>query len=161
MRKNEFRLLCFCSSAVYVERSAVVANSLAQNPDNRGTAWAVVVVDDSIVRGTTARALVKLLYSAGAKSVHVRISSPPVTDPCYYGMDFPSREELFANKHNGDVEAMRKWLQVDSLGYLSPEGLVEAATRSSQSKHSFCRACFTGVYPVPIEPSKDDTSNDW
>jgi len=122
---------------------------------------AVIVVDDSIVRGTTARALVKLLYSAGAKSVHVRISSPPVTDPCYYGMDFPSREELFAVQHNGDIDAMCKWLQVDSLGYLSPEGLVEAATRSSQSKHSFCRACFTGVYPVPIanEPAKDE--NDW
>ena len=119
------------------------------------------MVDDSIVRGTTARALVKLLYSAGAQSVHVRISSPPVTDPCYYGMDFPSREELFAVQHNGDIDAMCKWLQVDSLGYLSPEGLVEAATRSSQSKHSFCRACFTGVYPVPIanEPAKDE--NDW
>ena len=72
----------------------------------------VVVVDDSIVRGTTAKQLVKLLYGAGARSVHVRISSPPVTDGCYYGMDFPSREELFANKHNGDVPAMEKWLQV-------------------------------------------------
>jgi amidophosphoribosyltransferase len=121
----------------------------------------VVVVDDSIVRGTTARQLVKLLYAAGARTVHVRISSPPVTDGCYYGMDFPSREELFANKHNGDVEAMCKWLQVDSLGYLSPEGLVESATRASQTKHSFCRACFTGVYPVPIEPAKDENRHDW
>eukprot|EP00292_Cryptomonas_paramecium_P006924 CAMPEP_0113698492 /NCGR_PEP_ID=MMETSP0038_2-20120614/22741_1 /TAXON_ID=2898 /ORGANISM="Cryptomonas paramecium" /LENGTH=466 /DNA_ID=CAMNT_0000621663 /DNA_START=39 /DNA_END=1436 /DNA_ORIENTATION=- /assembly_acc=CAM_ASM_000170 len=79
----------------------------------------VVVVDDSIVRGTTARQLVGLIYAAGAKEVHLRISSPPVTDPCFYGMDFPSKEELFANQYAGNVEAMAKWLRVTSLGYLA------------------------------------------
>mmetsp|Transcript_39787 Transcript_39787/g.97781 ORF Transcript_39787/g.97781 Transcript_39787/m.97781 type:complete len:512 (+) Transcript_39787:170-1705(+) len=118
----------------------------------------VVVIDDSIVRGTTAKQLVGLIYSAGAKAVHLRISSPPVTDPCFYGMDFPSKEELFANTHMGNVKAMADWLRVASLGYLTPEGLVEAATRSSGTKHSFCRACFTGVYPVPVT---GHTTQDW
>jgi amidophosphoribosyltransferase len=76
-------------------------------------------------------------------------------------MDFPSCEELFANQHHGDIEQMCKWLQVDSLGYLSPEGLVEAATRASQTKHSFCRACFTGVYPVPIASHEKTEDKDW
>lgn len=110
----------------------------------------VIVIDDSIVRGTTAKQLVGLIFSAGAKAVHLRISSPPVTDPCFYGMDFPSKEELFANQYGGNIDEMCKWLRVDSLGYLTPEGLVEAATKSSGTRHNFCRACFTGVYPVPI-----------
>jgi len=118
----------------------------------------VIVIDDSIVRGTTAKALVSLIYGAGAKAVHVRISSPPVTDPCFYGMDFPSKEELLANKHGGDIQKMSEFLRVDSLGFLTPEGLVEAATRSSATKHAFCRACFTGVYPVPVATH---TSTDW
>jgi amidophosphoribosyltransferase len=103
---------------------------------------------------------VGLIYAAGAKAVHLRISSPPVTDPCFYGMDFPSKEELFANTHFSNVSAMAEWLRVTSLGYLTPEGLVEAATRSSGTKHSFCRACFTGVYPVPIA-GYGNTAADW
>jgi amidophosphoribosyltransferase len=118
----------------------------------------VVVIDDSIVRGTTAKALVSLIYQAGATAVHVRISSPPVTDPCFYGMDFPSKEELLANKYGGNIDKMSEFLRVDSLGFLTPEGLVEAATRSSETKHSFCRACFTGVYPVPVA---SHANTDW
>ncbi len=107
----------------------------------------VVVVDDSIVRGTTSKALVKLIKDAGAKEVHFRVASPPIKFPCYYGMDFPTQNELIASKLNGDVELIRKELGVETLGYLSVEKLLEAAP-----KHlSFCTACFTGNYPTPIE----------
>jgi len=110
----------------------------------------VILVDDSIVRGTTAKQLIGLVKSAGAKEVHFRIASPPVTDPCFYGMDFPSKGELFANTHNGDQKKMADWLGVKSIGYLSPEGLVSSTTgKEFGPNHGFCRACFTGIYPVP------------
>lgn len=115
----------------------------------------VVVVDDSIVRGTTLEALVKLIKSAGPREIHLRISSPPITHPCRYGMDFPSKEELLANQCDNDVEKMRLRLNVDSLGYLSVPGLLNSAPRGHGE--SYCTACFTGVYPVAIEPgSKKD-----
>uniref|UniRef100_A0A6T8N1J5 Amidophosphoribosyltransferase n=1 Tax=Hemiselmis andersenii TaxID=464988 RepID=A0A6T8N1J5_HEMAN len=112
----------------------------------------IVMIDDSIVRGTTAKQLIRLVMAAGAKEVHFRVASPPVTDPCFYGMDFPTKEELFANVHAGDKTAMAKWLGVESIGYLSPEGLVESTVRSSPTgaSHGYCRACFTGIYPVPV-----------
>lgn len=107
----------------------------------------VVIVDDSIVRGTTSKALVKLIKDAGAKEVHFRVASPPIKFPCYYGMDFPTQDELIASRLNGDVEKIREELGVESLGYLSVEKLLEAAP-----KHlSFCTACFTGNYPTLIE----------
>ncbi len=102
----------------------------------------VVVVDDSIVRGTTMRKLVKLIRGAGAKEVHLRIASPPVTNPCYYGIDTPVRKELIASSHN--VEEIATYLRVDSLRYLSLEGLLEAAGEGDK----YCDACFTGNYPV-------------
>ncbi|MFA6743270.1 MAG: amidophosphoribosyltransferase [Candidatus Neomarinimicrobiota bacterium] len=101
----------------------------------------VVVVDDSIVRGTTLRKLVRMLRSAGAKEIHVRIGSPPVKFPCYFGMDFPSREELIANQKT--IEEIRKYLNVDSLEYISPEGLLNSMTLAPEN---FCTACFTGEY---------------
>ncbi|TPV95557.1 MAG: amidophosphoribosyltransferase [Myxococcales bacterium FL481] len=107
----------------------------------------VVVVDDSVVRGTTSRKIVKLVRDAGARAVHVRISSPPVTHPCYYGINTPTRDELIGSKH--DVEETRRFITADSLGYLSPEGLLEAASHSDSRQ--YCTACFTGDYPVPIE----------
>jgi amidophosphoribosyltransferase len=112
----------------------------------------IVMIDDSIVRGTTAKQLIRLVMAAGAKEVHFRVASPPVTDPCFYGMDFPSKEELFANAHGGNKTAMAKWLGVNSIGYLSPEGLVESTIKSNSSgaKNGYCRACFTGIYPVPV-----------
>lgn len=106
----------------------------------------VVVVEDSIVRGTTLRQLTMLLRRAGAKEVHVRVSSPPIISPCYYGMDFPTKEELIA--YNKTVEEIKKYLRVDSLRYLSLEGMVNAV---SNGQKGFCDACFTGNYPIPPE----------
>jgi len=105
----------------------------------------VVVVDDSIVRGNTARSRVALLRKAGAKEVHMRISCPPHISPCYYGIDFPSKTELLAC--NMGMEEIKKFLDVDSLGYLSVEGMLAAAGRE---KSDYCAACFTGKYPTPI-----------
>jgi amidophosphoribosyltransferase len=111
----------------------------------------VVMIDDSIVRGTTMRKLVKLMRSAGAAEVHLRIASPPVTNPCYYGIDTPVRNELIAASHS--VEEIRTYLRVDSLAYLSREGMLEAV--GDQDNH--CDACFTGNYPVSFaeEPGRE------
>ncbi len=109
----------------------------------------VVMVDDSIVRGTTSKALVRMLRSANPSEVHVRVSSPPITHPCLYGMDFPSREELIANQHNLDTESIRKELGVDSLRYLSVQGLLDSVPQ--EPGIGYCTACFSGEYPVAIE----------
>jgi amidophosphoribosyltransferase len=105
----------------------------------------LVVVDDSIVRGNTQRALVRMLREAGAVEVHVRIASPPVRWPCFYGIDFPSRAELLAN--GLDMEGVRRSVGADSLGYLSLDGLVAA---SEQPRSRLCTACFDGEYPIPL-----------
>lgn len=110
----------------------------------------LVVVDDSIVRGNTQRALVRMLREAGAREVHVRISSPPVKWPCFYGIDFATRAELIANGLTSD-EICRS-IDADSLGYVSLEDLVEA---TSVPMDDLCRACFDGVYPIPLpEPER-------
>jgi amidophosphoribosyltransferase len=108
----------------------------------------VVLVDDSIVRGTTLIKLVAMLRNAGATEVHLRISSPPTIGPCYYGIDTPTREELIANDHS--VDEICKIIGADSLRYLSLEGL-RASARSL--KGGFCDGCFSDEYPVPIESS--------
>ncbi|MBW2529211.1 MAG: amidophosphoribosyltransferase [Deltaproteobacteria bacterium] len=118
----------------------------------------VIVVDDSIVRGTTSRKLVGMLRAAGAAEVHVRISSPPTQWPCYYGIDTPTRRELIAANHS--VEEIRRFLTADSLGYLSLRGLVESVwecerqanpSRVGASREGYCHACFSGEYPVELE----------
>jgi amidophosphoribosyltransferase len=106
----------------------------------------VVVVDDSIVRGTTSRKLVRLIRHAGAREVHFRVGSPPVTHPCFYGIDTPSRRELIGAVKS--VEEIRAFLGVDTIGYLSLEGLLACEADGSR----FCRACFTGSYPIPVDP---------
>jgi amidophosphoribosyltransferase len=111
----------------------------------------VIVVDDSIVRGTTSRLLVKMIREAGAREVHFRVTSPPVISPCFYGMDFPSKEELFAPRFESKMDAMGEWLGVDSLAYLSPEGLMQAVRTANESKTDYCNACFTAKYPVPVD----------
>jgi amidophosphoribosyltransferase len=103
------------------------------------------VVDDSIVRGNTQRALVRMLREAGAREVHVRIASPPIKWPCFYGIDFATRAELIANGLG--TEEICASIGADSLGYISLEELVEA-TKVPQD--SLCRACFDGVYPVKL-----------
>lgn len=105
----------------------------------------LVVVDDSIVRGNTQRALVKMLREAGAAEVHVRISSPPVEWPCFYGIDFATRAELIAPGMN--VDDIRRSIGADSLAYVSLEGLVAS---TGVAKKRLCRACFDGIYPVPV-----------
>jgi amidophosphoribosyltransferase len=110
----------------------------------------VVVVDDSIVRGTTCKARVNNLKEAGAKEVHVLVSCPPHMNPCVYGIDFPDRSKLMAANHS--VEEIRKYLNADSLHYLSQDGLVKA---TGLPRSSFCMACYDGNYPVPYDPTMD------
>jgi len=112
----------------------------------------VVVVDDSIVRGTTCRKIVTMIRGAGAREVHLRISSPPTISPCYYGIDTPTRKELIASTH--DVDEIRRYIRADSLGYLSLKGLHQAAGKDTGDGRGFCDACFTGRYPVPF-PEED------
>ena len=104
----------------------------------------VVVVDDSLVRGNTSKSLVQMIRAAGAREVHLRLGSPPITGPCLYGIDTPTREELIAATHS--VEEIREFLGVDSLGYLSLDGMLRAAGESTE----YCHACFSGHYPTPI-----------
>lgn len=111
----------------------------------------VVVVDDSIVRGTTSRKIVKMVRDAGAREVHLRISSPPTQWPCYYGIDTPTRRELIASSHSTDEIA--RYVTADSLNYLSLEGMLEAIGGGSGDRPAFCHACFSGRYPIPFTPS--------
>jgi amidophosphoribosyltransferase len=104
----------------------------------------IVVVDDSIIRGTTSKARVKSLFDVGAKEVHLRVSCPPSKNPCFYGIDFPTPKELIANTLP-NVEEIRKYLGLTSLGYLSIEGLLAAV---KGDKTHYCTACFSGKYPV-------------
>ena len=106
----------------------------------------VVVVDDSIVRGTTSRKIIRMLRDAGAKEVHMRISSPATISPCYYGIDTPTRSELIASSNT--VEEIRRFIEADTLAYLSNEGLF---AYFDGKKDGFCDACFTGNYPVHFE----------
>jgi len=106
----------------------------------------VVVVDDSIVRGTTSRKIVKMVRAAGASEVHMRISSPPIQWPCYYGIDTPTRKELIGSSH--EVSEIQRYLGADSLGYLSLDGMLKA---TGNDPANFCHACFTGQYKVGFE----------
>ena len=120
----------------------------------------VVIVDDSIVRGTTARYIVNMIREAGAREVHFRVAAPPVINPCYYGMDFPSHDELFAHEFSSDKERA-KWLGVDSLAYLSVEGLMKAVRSANRDEAGYCNACFTGNYPVPVHAPVVKEENEW
>jgi amidophosphoribosyltransferase len=113
----------------------------------------LVVVDDSIVRGNTSRQLVAMLRAAGAAEVHLRITSPPITDPCYYGIDMASRAELIGA--DMDVEQIRAFVGADSLHYLSLDGLIDAVPQPAEA---LCTACFTGRYPIPV-PAEEARSS--
>lgn len=110
----------------------------------------VVVVDDSLVRGTTSRKIVKMIRQAGAKEVHMRISSPPIVSPCFYGIDTPTKKELVASDHSR--EEIRKYITADSLAYLSIEGMLKAAPGSPRQ---YCTACFTERYPIPFTRAEE------
>jgi len=106
----------------------------------------VVVVDDSIVRGTTTRGKIRTLREAGAKEVHMRVSCPPLRYPCFYGVDFPTKEELLAN--NRDFEQIKEFLEADSVGYMSLEGLLSCANLPAEN---YCTACWNGKYRIPVD----------
>ena len=110
----------------------------------------VIIVDDSIVRGTTSKARVNNLKEAGAKEVHVRVSCPPHMNPCFYGIDFPDRKKLMAANHSN--EEICEYLNADSVAYLSQEGMVKATGLPAEN---FCMACYDGNYPVPFDPALD------
>jgi amidophosphoribosyltransferase len=108
----------------------------------------VVLIDDSIVRGTTSRKIVRLVRDAGAKEVHFRISCPPTISPCYYGVDTPSKNQLIAA--NKSIEEIRDYIGADSLAYLSLDGLKAACAEGE--KTSYCTSCYTGIYPTEFVP---------
>ncbi len=114
----------------------------------------VVVVDDSIVRGTTSKKLVKMIRDAGAKEIHFRVSSPPIISPCFFGIDMPTRKELIGA--NMTVPEIEKYLAVDSLRYLSLEGMLSL---KSLGEKSFCSSCFSGKYPMPVPKINGDRKN--
>lgn len=110
----------------------------------------VVVVDDSIVRGTTSRKIVKMIRQAGAKEVHMRISSPPIVSPCFYGIDTPTKRELIGSSHS--IHEIKKYITADSLSFLTLEGMLNAAPGSP---HQYCNACFTERYPIPFTKAEE------
>ena len=109
----------------------------------------VIVVEDSIVRGTTSRNRIEEIREAGAKEIHMRISCPPIMSPCFFGIDFPSSKELIA--HNKTVKEIADFIKVDSLGFLSLEGMLSVMKHGN----AFCSSCFTGKYPVHIPKNTD------
>ena len=110
----------------------------------------IVLVDDSIVRGTTSKKIVRMLKDAGATEVHMRVSSPPTTGPCYYGIDTPRRKELIAAAQS--TEGIRSFIEADSLGYLSVNGMLDAVRSDGDNPEKlYCTACFTGNYPIPAQ----------
>jgi amidophosphoribosyltransferase len=113
----------------------------------------LVVVDDSIVRGTTTRGKIRALRQAGAKEIHMRVSCPPIRFPCFYGVDFPTKEELLANNRN--LEEIKDFLEVDSIGYQSLEGQLSCAALPADH---YCTACWSGKYPIPVDSTFDKSS---
>ncbi|MFN4163917.1 MAG: amidophosphoribosyltransferase, partial [Ferrovibrio sp.] len=118
----------------------------------------VILVDDSIVRGTTSTKIVEMVREAGAKEVHMRIASPPTTHSCFYGVDTPERSKLLAATHS--VEEMTKFIKADSLAFLSMDGLYRAMGRPARdaAKPAFCDACFSGDYPIGLTDEADRTT---
>jgi amidophosphoribosyltransferase len=112
----------------------------------------IVLIDDSIVRGTTSKKIVRMLKDFGAREVHMRISSPPTTGPCYYGIDTPQRRDLIASAQS--VDEIRDFIEADSLGYLSEEGMLVAVRKDDDPSRLYCTACFTGKYPVVHEEAE-------
>jgi len=113
----------------------------------------VIVVDDSIMRGTTQRKIIKMLRRAGAREIHVRISSSPTKFPCYYGIDIPTKRELIASSHT--IEEIRKYIKVDSIAYLSEQAMIESAG----DNNNYCLACFNGKYPIKFDEENYSFSN--
>jgi amidophosphoribosyltransferase len=120
----------------------------------------VIIVDDSIVRGTTSRHLVNMIRKDHPAEIHFLVSSPPVISPCYYGMDFPTNGELIANRFDRNFEKIAEEIGVDSLRYLSAEGLVNAVKEANPNGGDYCTACFTERYPVPVDVDATKETNE-
>jgi len=106
----------------------------------------IILIDDSIVRGTTTSRVIEMIKNAGAKEIHMRVSSPPITSPCFFGVDMATTSELIANKFN--IEEIRKIIGADTLGFLSIDSLQQSV---NSKKNNYCKACFTGNYPMPVQ----------
>jgi amidophosphoribosyltransferase len=138
----------------FIEPSAEIRNLGVRLKHNANAAYLagkrVVLVDDSIVRGTTSKKIVSMVRAAGATEVHMRISSPPISDSCYYGIDTPRKDELLASKNS--IEEMAKLIGVDTLAYITPDGLYRAVCGQDRNpdEPQFCDACFTSEYPIPL-----------
>ena len=141
IRVGSLKATCCCTSGV----TGTCAATRSTLPSGKK----VVVVDDSLVRGTTSRELVQMIRQAGEKEVHFRVASVPITGPCYYGIDTPTKAELIASSHS--LEEIRQHLGVETLGYLSLDGMLRAMGGDATE---FCHACFSGDYPTAIP---DDT----
>ena len=127
----------------------------------------IILIDDSIVRGTTAKMLIKLIREADPKAIHLHISSPPITNPCFYGMDFPTKRQLLTHMFDTlendveEVEKIREYIGVDSLKYLSMKGLMNSVPSFENETCSYCTACFSGDYPIEVnEATTDKEEND-
>ena len=129
------------TQALRVEKVKIKFNPVREAIEGRS----VVVIDDSLVRGTTSKGLVRMIRDAGAREVHLRLASPPITGPCHYGIDTPTRDELIAANHS--VEEIRQHLEVDTLEYLTLDEMIDAAGR----RNAWCHACFSGDYPTPVQ----------
>jgi len=122
----------------------------------------IILIDDSIVRGTTAKMLIKLIREADPKSIHLHISSPPITNPCFYGMDFPTKRQLLthlfdtAENEQDEIEKIREYIGVDSLKYLSMQGLLNSVPTFENETCSYCTACFSGDYPIQVSDATTD-----
>ncbi len=112
----------------------------------------VIIVDDSIMRGTTSRKIIKMIRNVGAKEIHMRISAPPTISPCYYGIDIPTHKELIAATHT--IEEIKKYLRVDSLAYLPIDAMLDAV-HETREKNTQCYACFSGEYPIPFQSKEN------
>ncbi len=138
----------------FIQPSDTIRHLGVKLKHNANRAWIkgkrLILVDDSIVRGTTSVKIVEMMRNAGAKEVHMRISSPPTTHPCFYGIDTPDKEKLMAHRMN--VEEMAKHIGVDSLAFISHDGLYRAVGEDARNAESpqYCDACFTGDYPIPL-----------
>jgi len=106
----------------------------------------IVIVEDSVVRGTTTRSKMRAIRRAGAKEIHLRVSCPPIRHPCFYGIDFPTSQELIA--HNRTVDQIKQFLEVDSLAYLSLDGMLSCM---KMERNHYCTACWSGNYKIPID----------
>ncbi|MCF8383848.1 MAG: amidophosphoribosyltransferase [Chlorobium sp.] len=122
----------------------------------------IILIDDSIVRGTTAKMLIKLIREADPKAIHLHISSPPITNPCFYGMDFPTKRQLLTHmfettgNENDEIEKIREYIGVDSLKYLSMQGLLNSVPSFENETCSYCTACFSGDYPIQVNDATTD-----